>query len=94
MTGIQVRRGQIIGFEYGPKVQFTTQDGQIIQFSSSVRSSLWHKGDRVLVTYAPDNPVDVKIDGFAGRWFLPTLFGLLASVFLLIGIILRLATFL
>jgi hypothetical protein len=65
--------GVIVDFEYGPVVEFVTQDGRKGRLSSSVRSSFWHRGDRVAVAYSPDDPTDAAIDGFAGRWFLPGL---------------------
>jgi Protein of unknown function (DUF3592) len=77
--------GIIIGFNYGPVVQFTSQDGQTAQFVSAVRSSLRQVGEHVPVAYAPDSPGDAKIDAFAGRWFLPGLFGILGGVFSFVG---------
>ncbi len=77
--------GIIIGFNYGPVVQFTAQGGQTAQFVSAIRSSFRQVGEHVPVAYAPDSPGDAKIDAFAGRWFLPGLFGILGGVFSLVG---------
>ncbi|MFI5015298.1 MAG: DUF3592 domain-containing protein [Hyphomicrobiales bacterium] len=77
--------GIVIGFSYGPVVEFTAQDGTTARFASPVRSSFWHVGDHVRVAYAPEKTSDAAIDGFTGRWFLPSLFGFLAGVFLLTG---------
>jgi hypothetical protein len=77
--------GVIVGFAYGPVIEFTTIDGVKSRLSSTVRSSIWHVGDHLPVAYAPGDPNDARIDGLAGRWFLPGLFGILAGVFLLVG---------
>jgi hypothetical protein len=77
--------GIIIGFDYGPVVQFTAQDGGTARFTSTVRSSFRRVGEHVPVAYAPDSPGDAEIDAFAGRWFLPGLFGILGGVFSFVG---------
>lgn len=79
--------GVIVDFDYGPVVEFVAPDGRKGRFSNSVRSSFWDRGDRVAVAYAPDDPNDAKIDGFAGRWFLPGLFSVLGGVFAAIGLV-------
>jgi hypothetical protein len=78
--------GVIVDFEYGPVIEFASANGTTSRFSSSVRSTFWHRGDHVPVAYAPDNPSDAAIDGFAGRWFLPGLAGILGGVFALVGL--------
>ena len=83
--------GVIIGFDYGPIVEFTTKDGTKSRFSSSVRSTFWHRGDQVPVAYAPKDPSDAMIDGFAGRWLVPGLLGILGGLFFVAGLALDLA---
>jgi hypothetical protein len=78
--------GVIIGFEYGPVVEFTVQDGSKARLSSSVRSSFWHLGDHLPVAYAADDPTNAAIDGFASRWLLPGLIAILGVVFALLGV--------
>lgn len=45
-------------------------------------------GDVVNVLYPPNNPADSVIDSFAERWFMPTVFGGVGSVFLIVGLVL------
>jgi hypothetical protein len=78
--------GTIIGFEYGPVVEFTTQSGTQARLSGSVRSSSWRLGDHLRVAYAPDDPTSAALDGFAGRWLVPGLIGILACVFAVAGV--------
>jgi hypothetical protein len=78
--------GVIVGFAYGPIIKFTTRRGETAQFQSQVRSSMWSLGDHVDVAYDPASPSGGQIDGFAGRWFLPSLLGILFGVFLVLGV--------
>jgi hypothetical protein len=80
--------GVIVDFEYGPVVEFVTQDGRKGRLSSSVRSAFFHRGDHLPVVYSPQDPTDAAIDGFAGRWFLPGLFAILGGVFAAVGLVL------
>ena len=83
--------GVIVGFEYGPVVEFAAANGAKYRVSSAVRSASWHTGDHLPVAYAPNDPLDARVDGFAGRWFLPALFAGLAGTFALAGLGLGLA---
>jgi hypothetical protein len=78
--------GVVVDFEYGPVVEFVAPDGRKGRFTSAVRTTVWHRGDRVPVAYAPEDPNDAAIDGFTGRWFLPVLFSILGSVFAVVGL--------
>jgi len=80
--------GKIVAAEYYPLVEFSTDDGTVIRFTNAVRSSFWGIGDSVAVAYDPANPNNASIDGFAGRWFLSGLSGLIGGAFLLMGIVL------
>jgi hypothetical protein len=82
--------GVIIGFNNGPEIEFTTSQGTTAQFRSPVRSSSFARGDRVAVAYDPADPSDAAVDGFAGRWFLPSLFAIIFGVFLVMGAVLSL----
>ncbi len=78
--------GVIATADYYPVVQFKTDQGAVIRFQSSVRSSLWKDGDPVTVAYNPVNPADAVIDGFAGRWFFAGLAAALGAAFFVIGL--------
>lgn len=80
--------GKIVAAEYYPLVEFSTVDGTVIRFTNAIRSSFWGIGDSLTVAYDPTNPNNASIDGFAGRWFLSGLAGLIGGAFLLIGIVL------
>jgi hypothetical protein len=62
-------------------VAFKTPDGRAWQFVSGSKSSFWHAGDRVGVVYNPADPVDAKIDSWAGRWVFVTIFGAIGGLF-------------
>ena len=83
--------GLIVGFEFGPVVEFVATNGAKYRASSAVRSTFWHTGDHLPVAYAPNDPLDARVDSFAGRWFLPALFAGLACASALIGLGLGLA---
>jgi len=55
-----------------------------------VRSTTFARGQHLPVAYDPADPGDAAVDGFAGRWFLPSLFGIIFGVFLVIGLALSL----
>ncbi|OWJ67944.1 DUF3592 domain-containing protein [Inquilinus limosus] len=82
--------GVIVDFNNGPVVEFTTAQGTVAQFRSPVRSTTFVRGQHLPVAYDPADPSDAAVDGFAGRWFLPSLFGLIFGVFLVIGLALSL----
>ncbi len=79
---------KIVAAGYYPLIEFSTGDGTVIRFTNAVRSAFWGIGDSVAVAYDPANPNNASIDGFAGRWFLSGLSGLIGGAFLLIGIVL------
>lgn len=77
--------GTVISAGRPPVVRFTTEAGATVDFSSMARSSSWREGDRLPVAYAPENPSEAAVDGFAGRWLVTGLFAGLGSVFAVIG---------
>lgn len=72
---------------YRPVVQFTTQDGQAVEFTSSSGSNppSYNKGERVEVLYSPTAPQEAKINGFFSLWGGAVILGILGGVFFLIG---------
>ncbi|HEY9653679.1 MAG TPA: DUF3592 domain-containing protein [Coleofasciculaceae cyanobacterium] len=56
---------------YYPVVQFTSQNGQTIEFQSSVGSypPSYSKGQKVEVLYRPTNPQDAQIRNFFSLWW-------------------------
>ncbi|WP_206733612.1 DUF3592 domain-containing protein [Flavobacterium sp. YO12] len=72
---------------YAPVVSFTTKAGNKIEFTSSVSSNppSYSEGESVEVLYDPAEPKDASINGFASLWIGPLIFGILGTVFFLIG---------
>jgi Protein of unknown function (DUF3592) len=72
---------------YRAVVEFVAPDGATTRFTSWVSTSPppAEVGEHVGVRYNPDNPQDAVIDQYWQIWFLPTLFGILGSPFLLLG---------
>lgn len=72
---------------YSPIVQFTSRDGQAIEFISSFSSNppSYRKGEKVEVLYLPVNPQDAKISGFFSLWGGVSIVGGLGAVFFAIG---------
>lgn len=73
---------------YDPVVEFTVPDGDKVRIKGWVGSnaSVFPLGEQVPVRYNPDNPQDAVIDTYWQVWFVPTLFGIIATPFLLVGI--------
>lgn len=73
---------------YDPVVEFTVPDGDKVRIKGWVGSnaSAFPLGEQVPVRYNPDNPQDAVIDTYWQVWFVPTLFGIIATPFLLVGI--------
>jgi hypothetical protein len=84
--------GTVVGLSSGartphPVVEFAEPTGATIRFTSGVGATPGYPvGSRVGVLYNPKNPHDAVIDEYWQIWFLPTLFGILAAPFLLIGV--------
>ncbi len=72
---------------YAPVVTFMNQQGQDIEFVSSVSSNppSYSIGEKVTVLYRPGEPQNAKIDGFFSLWFGVIILGALGSIFFLIG---------
>lgn len=70
-----------------PTVQFQAASGQPVEFESTVgsRPAIGKVGDAIGVLYHPTDPQRARISTFGQIW-LPTLvFGLMGTIFLLIG---------
>ena len=72
---------------YKPVVQFNTQDGEKIEFTSSSGSSSkkYRTGANVEVLYLPLKPEKAKINSFFSLWGFHMIFGLLGAVFFGVG---------
>lgn len=72
---------------YRPVVQFTSQNGQAIEFVSSIGSNppSYSKGQKVEVLYHPTDPQNAKISGFFPLWGSSVFLGGMGGVFFLIG---------
>lgn len=76
------------GRSYRPVIEFTPPGQAPIKFESPIGSKppLFHKGESVPVRYSPTNPSNVYVDRFWHLWFFPVLFGILATPFLLVSV--------
>ena len=72
---------------YKPVVQFTSRDGQAIEFISSTGSNppSYSRGEKVEVLYRPDDPQDARINGFFSLWGGALIVAGLGVVFFLVG---------
>ena len=84
----QVATGTVIGHDEGPIVRFYTLDQQPITFKPAASpSSRYHRdGALVNVYYNPEKPQDAVLDTTEHK-FLPLLFLLMGSIFLLGGLL-------
>jgi hypothetical protein len=72
---------------YRPVVQYTTQSGETVEFTSSSGSNppSYSKGEQVEVLYRPLLPAQAKINSFFSLWGGPVIVGSLGGVFSLLG---------
>lgn len=72
---------------YRARVEFTTAAGTQVRFLSTVSSNPppAKLGEHVDIRYDADNPRDAQINTYWQVWFLPTLLGIIAAPFLLVG---------
>jgi hypothetical protein len=68
-----------------PTVEFTTDKGQQISFTTAFASSAFEVGQQQPVDYDPNHPQDARIGSFLALWFVPTLLLGLGGLFFLIG---------
>ena len=69
-----------------PVVQFRTTDGTPVTYYSQTYTSppSFEVGQAVTLWYQPDNPQEPILEGIDG-WLLPLIFGILGTIFVLIG---------
>ncbi|HEC12850.1 MAG TPA: DUF3592 domain-containing protein [Acidiferrobacteraceae bacterium] len=81
---------------YAPVVQFKTESGALVEFTSSTSSNPpgYSKGESVEVFYLPSNPQKAKINGLFSLWGAALIVGILGGVFFLVGGGIALTTFL
>ncbi|WP_419901204.1 DUF3592 domain-containing protein [Kiloniella sp.] len=74
-------------YVYRPRVQFTSDSGEIIEFISSVGSNpaSFAEGEIIEVLYDTEVPHNAQINSFFSLWFGPLLTGFLGVAFSLIG---------
>lgn len=72
---------------YRARVEFTTAAGVPVRFLSSVSSNPppAQVGEHVDIRYDAGNPHGAQINTYWQVWFLPTLLGIIAAPFLLVG---------
>jgi hypothetical protein len=74
--------------KYRAIVEFTAPSGSTVRFTSPISTNPppAQVGEHVRLRYTPDDPQDAVIDQYWQVWFLPTLFAIIGTPFLLIGI--------
>lgn len=73
---------------FAPTLQFTTQKGESIEFTSNVYSKTAHKvGDQLTVFYDKANPKNAMVYIWGDVWGLPIFFSGLGIPFLFVGIL-------
>jgi hypothetical protein len=72
---------------YRPLIHFQDQQGETIEFMSSVGSNppSYSEGDKVEVLYIPSKPQNARVNGWFSLWGAATIVGSLGVVFFLIG---------
>lgn len=72
---------------YKPLVQFTSQTGEVIEFTSPSGSSppSYAKGEKVEILYLPEQPQKAEINDFFSLWGVVAIVGGLGGIFFLIG---------
>ena len=90
-TGSVVALNRFINNEgnvmYKPEVEFRDRFGQVQSIISDVSSSspTLSRGEQVDIIYDPESPEDAIIDTYMHRYFMPTVFGAMGSIFALVG---------
>ena len=74
-------------YTYRPHVRFTTREGEVLEFTSTMGSNpaAFDVGEPVAVIYDPASPRDARIDSFFQLWFAPLLLGFMGIVFTAVG---------
>lgn len=72
---------------YKPEVEFRDRSGQVQRIVSDVSSSspTLSRGEQVDIIFDPESPEDAVIDTYMHRYFMPTVFGAMGSIFALVG---------
>ncbi len=79
---------EVVGEIYSPVVSFTAKDGKRhnnVQLNEGSYPPAYEVGDKVMVRYDPDKPLDARIDSAGSTalmWVLPTITGVLGLGFL------------
>jgi hypothetical protein len=72
---------------FKPVVRFSTADGKIVEFQSSIssRPAAYSVGQSVPVVYLPDEPGRAAIRGFLSLWMGSLVLGFIGAIFFGIG---------
>jgi hypothetical protein len=72
---------------YKPVVRFNAQDGEVVEFTSSVGTSppSYSIGEKVEIRYLSNEPKNAIINNFLTLWLTPLIFSGIGIVFILIG---------
>lgn len=82
--------GEVIKLNAGgahPQIQFTANNGQIIEYPQGGLIYGYLIGDRVRVLYDPQSPRNASIDSFGALWGFPVLFLIMGLICILVGLL-------
>lgn len=72
---------------YSAVFEFTTADGQVTRVTANTSSSSKPAvGRQVRVLYDPQDPQRARLKSWAALWMLPTVFGALGAMLILLGV--------
>lgn len=73
---------------FKPVFEFSTKNGEVINITSSSSSNppRYSVGESIEVLYEEANPNEAVINDYLSLWGLPTILGILGSVFFIIGL--------
>jgi len=82
-----VRKRSSDSTTYAPTIRFTTNNGTMIEFTSSTSSNppSYSRGEQVAVFYLPEQPDEAKINGFFSLWGAAVIVAGIGTVFFLVG---------
>ncbi|MBE9206538.1 DUF3592 domain-containing protein [Nostoc sp. LEGE 06077] len=72
---------------YYPVIKFTANSGKLIEFEANSGSNppAYNQGQKVEILYNPQEPESAVISSWFELWFLPTMFTGMGSLFVVIG---------
>ena len=87
VTALIPERGSKGSTIYAPQIKYTTKDGQVTTFDSSIASNppSYDVGDSVSVLYSPKNVYKAEIDSFWSLWLAAIILLFMGTIFTFFG---------